>query len=262
MELKKIKKLSISNLAFNILNDNEFSLTRKDSEIELKRRIKNLGFSYYDLLDSECKKINIRGNNINNYLISDNPCIQNLMELYFNECYDKKCNDNLLLFSEKHLCNNMNFISRFFDKVCDNQINNLKDNYNLEKFRKVLENRYCDTIEEKNRYYLGTDILTFNEPLTFLKQFDLFKPGNNMTHEQYFNLRSSIFKTLGYELLVGLNNSFFLDNEVFQNLFGLKICFFDSVKLNKQKKILLDQSLNKDSVNYFSDDMKKIYKKL
>lgn len=78
-----------------------------------------------DLLYFNDKVIRKRGLDINNYLISPNINIQQLMETYFTYDWKIDFEDNYLLFSEKYLCNEMDFGDSFFTKVCIKEIGNL-----------------------------------------------------------------------------------------------------------------------------------------
>lgn len=69
--------------------------------------------------------------NIENYLISPNVNMQQLMETYFMYSWQTDYYSNYLLFSEKHLCNEANFAAPFFSKLCNAEINNI--NRRLEK---------------------------------------------------------------------------------------------------------------------------------
>ncbi len=66
-----------------ILNDKNKDILRKCAESELRKRIKNVGLEFDDLLHSDDKIIQKRGLDINNYLISPNINMQQLMETYF-----------------------------------------------------------------------------------------------------------------------------------------------------------------------------------
>lgn len=51
--------------------------------------------------------------------------MQQLMETYFMYDWQTNYESNYLLFSEKHLCNNVDFGDVFFTKVCTREIKNL-----------------------------------------------------------------------------------------------------------------------------------------
>lgn len=125
MEIKNLKKISILNLILIILNDKNDDILRKYAEIELRKRIKNVGCEFDDLLHFDDKVIQKRGLDVNNYLISPNINMQQLMETYFMYDWQTNYESNYLLFSEKHLCNNVDFGDVFFTKVCTREIKNL-----------------------------------------------------------------------------------------------------------------------------------------
>ena len=78
MEIKNLRKISISNLILIILNDKNDDVLRKCAEIELRKRIKNVGWKFDDLLHFDDKVIQKRGLDVNNYLISPNINMQQL----------------------------------------------------------------------------------------------------------------------------------------------------------------------------------------
>lgn len=116
MQIKNLRMLSISNLILLILNSKNSDILRKCAEIELRKRIKNVGWKYDDLLHFDDKVIEERGLDIDNYLISPNVNMQQLMETYFLYSKDTNYDSNFLLFSEKHLCNELDFAEPFFSK--------------------------------------------------------------------------------------------------------------------------------------------------
>ena len=120
VKVEDLRKLPISHLILIILNDKYGSISREFAEIELKLRIKKLDIEFDDLLQFDDKVIKSRGLDIDNYLISKNVDMQKLMETYFKYDKDKggEYYSEELLFSEKHLCNELNFGEPFFRKVC------------------------------------------------------------------------------------------------------------------------------------------------
>ena len=117
MEIRDLRKQTISGLSLIILNDKNSTIMRNCAEIELKRRIKNLGWKFDDLLHMDDKTIATRGLDINSYLIGPDPTIQQLMEIYFNYYYEKKSSESQLLFSERHICTDLTFLSPFFNNI-------------------------------------------------------------------------------------------------------------------------------------------------
>lgn len=270
MENIDVKNLTISNMSLFLLDKNTPSLIKKDLEVNLRKIIKNIGWNYDDLLNEEEKRINRRGFGVENYLFCDRPSMQQLMELYFTESYDSLIKDSNLLFSERHLCNNMNFMANFFTKICDLQIIKLKDRLSnssqlssLEKdilcfFKCVLEKRYVDMKERKNNYYNGSDVLEFNEAVKLLKTYNLYVPNNNIISSDLNQFNES---KLSVKLRNIFSNSSFVNNDFCQDLLALKIVLMDSMKLKVQKDILIKAATLDDSVNYQSDTMKKVYEK-
>ena len=67
MEFENLKNISISNLILIILDNRNADMLRKYAEIELRKRIKNVGWEFDDLLHFDDKVIQKRGLDINNY---------------------------------------------------------------------------------------------------------------------------------------------------------------------------------------------------
>jgi len=271
MEIKNLKKISISNLILIILNDKNDDILRKCTEIELRKRIKNVGWEFDDLLHFDDKVIQKRGLDVNNYLISPNINMQQLMETYF--MYDWKTNydSNYLLFSEKHLCNDVDFGDTFFTKVCTKEIRNLNrrlQNSKSESQKEVLLS-IKQILEERNKsfnqskqeilkdypiellchseamYQLDGDVGTCHE---FLK---------NCSDEERYKLLSSKLGMLKIAILETLNDTLY-DPDLIQYLCGLKFVKKDSSKLSFQKRQLLQQLRNNFEVNYETEQIQKV----
>ena len=274
MEIKNLKKISISNLILIILNDKNDDILRKYAEIELRKRIKNVGCEFDDLLHFDDKVIQKRGLDVNNYLISPNINMQQLMETYFMYDWQTNYDSNYLLFSEKHLCNNVDFGDVFFTKVCTSEIKNLNrrlQNSTSESQKKVLLS-IKQILEERNRtfkqskqeilkddsielfchneamYQLDEDIETCHE---FLQ---------NCSDEERYKLLSSKLGMLKIVILNILNDTLY-DPDLVQYLCGLKFVRKDSSKLSSQKKQLLQQLRNNFEVNYETEQIQKVLKR-
>lgn len=268
-----LKNLPISHLSLIIVDQTNDPYIRKFAEIELKKRIKNLGIPYDDLLQSEEESIKIRGLDIENYLFSHNPTLQQLMELYFTYRHNiTNSEDNHLLFSEKHLCNKADFASPFFTQICNTEIKNLTTaltNYKLNSsekeeltiFKKALEKRKMKLNEVKKEIYTGIDIITFNEALQFIEQNGILELGNNLTDEELYKLNNSKLQALRFNLLKKLSENI-EDKEIYQSLFGLKKVLEDAKKVNTQKQVLLAQSKNGYIVDYTTPTMKLALRKM
>lgn len=271
MEINELKKIPISHLVLIILDEKNNICLRKFAEIELKERIKHLGTQYDDLMQSELEVINKRGLDIENYLFSTNPNMQQLMELYFNEVYATKFEDSKILFSERHLCTDMNFMAKFFDKICDIEIANLSrrinskylqsDKYTLMLFKKALEQRKKEIAEERKTIYKGSEILEFNSALNYLDDNILISPGSNISDEEFYRMQISKLQQIKYIILTILDESIF-DYDIFQNLYGMKKVLEDSSKLGSQRRILLSQAKDGIDVDYGSENMQKAKQKV
>ena len=265
MEIRELKKISISNLILIILNDKNNDTLRKCAEIELKRRIRNVGWEYDDLLHFDDKVIKERGLDVDSYLISPNVNMQQLMETYFMFDKDTDYYSNYLLFSEKHLCNEIGFSEPFFRKICSKEIINLDRRLNgsdiasqkellisirqmlLERQQKekqeIREIRKDDPVEllcaNEAMYQLDGDVGTCREFLY------------NISDEERYDLLSSKLGMLKVGILEMLNDSLY-DPDIMQYLCGL----------NKQKRQLLSQARSGYEVDYQTKTMQKALQRI
>lgn len=271
MNTNELRKLPISHLSLIILNEKNEYLLRKCAETELKTRLKFLNCDYKELLDFDSKNIKIRGLDINNYLFCPNPTMQQLMELYFTCSYNSRYFENHLLFSEKHLCNNMNFLSNFFDKICDAEIQNLKnriktaksrENHNtLVLFKRALEKRKYSMKEDKEENYSTiTKILEYNECFQTIVDEMCPNSDRNMTIERCYKILHSNLYLIWDNILDVINEMIFSSNDLIPNICVLNKVLIDSAKLKTQKKILLNQAKEGFEVDYSSPVMQKALK--
>ena len=270
MEIRDLRKQTISGLSLIILNDKNSTIMRNCAEIELKRRIKNLGWKFDDLLHMDDKTIATRGLDINSYLIGPDPTIQQLMEIYFNYYYEKKSSERQLLFSERHICTDLTFLSPFFNNIRNIEITNLskrikkcdneKEKEYLRTFKFALEQKKNEMNKVKEKYYQGIELLEFNEALQCLGQEDLLEFGKNLTEEEIYKIGLSPLRMLKYDIMLSLNDSVF-DADAIDTLYGLKKIIEDSRRLSTQKQKLHNEALTK-IVDYRSEPMKKSYQKV
>lgn len=270
MEIRDLRKQTISGLSLIILNDKNSTIMRNCAEIELKRRIKNLGWKFDDLLHMDDKTIATRGLDIISYLIGPEPTIQQLMEIYFNYYYEKKSSESQLLFSERHICTDLTFLSPFFNNIRNIEITNLskrikkcdneKEKEYLRTFKFALEQKKNEMNKVKEKYYQGIELLEFNEALQCLGQEDLLEFGKNLTEEEIYKIGLSPLRMLKYDIMLSLNDSVF-DADAIDTLYGLKKIIEDSRRLSTQKQKLHNEALTK-IVDYRSEPMRKAYQKV
>ena len=197
--------------------------------------------------------------------------MQQLIELYFNEVYATKFEESAIMFSERHLCTDMNFMAKFFDKVCDLEIANLSrrinskysdcDKYTLLLFKKALEQRKTEINEARKIFFKGLEILEFNSALNYLDDNILISPGSNISDEEFYRIQMSKLQQIKYIILTILDESIF-DYDIFQDLYGMKKVLEDSSKLSTQKRILLSQAKSGLDVDYESENMQKVKQKV
>ena len=269
VKVEDLRKLPISHLILIILNDKYGSISREFAEIELKLRIKKLDIEFDDLLHFDDKVIKSRGLDIDNYLISKNVDMQKLMETYFKYDKDKggEYYSEELLFSEKHLCNELDLGEPFFRKVCLREIKNINNRLDkiedlsekelLVNVKNTLERRNLKTNEAIKQVYdkeFLEEILTINEAFNQIGDFCYdFVP--EMSNEELYKMRISKLKRIKYSLLEAIDDYIF-DLDMVQNLCLLNFVRKDGNKLNYQKKKLLRQVRNGFEVNYNVDAIK------
>lgn len=269
VKVEDLRKLPISHLILIILNDKYGSISREFAEIELKLRIKKLDIEFDDLLHFDDKVIKSRGLDIDNYLISKNVDMQKLMETYFKYDKDKggEYYSEELLFSEKHLCNELDLGEPFFRKVCLREIKNINNRLDkiedlsekelLINVKNALERRNLKTNEAIKQVYdkeFLEEILTINEAFNQIGDFCYdFVP--KMSNEELYKIRISKLKRIKYSLLEVIDDYIF-DLDMVQNLCLLNFVRKDGNKLNFQKRKLLHQVRNGFEVNYNVDAIK------
>lgn len=275
MEIRELKRISISNLILVILNDKNNDVLRKCAEIELKRRIRNVGWEYDDLLHFDDKVIKERGLDVDSYLISPNVNMQQLMETYFMFDKDTDYYSNYLLFSEKHLCNEIGFAEPFFRKICNKEIKNLDRRLNgsdiasqkelLISIRQMLLERQQKEKQEirEIRKDDPVELLCANEA-TFQLDSGLALCHEflyNISDEERYDILSSKLGMLKAGILESLNDSLY-DPDIMQYLCGLKFVRKDSSKLNRQKRQLLSQARSGYEVDYQTETMQKALQRI
>ena len=276
MDIRNLRRISISHLILTILNDKNGDLLRKCAEIELRKRIKNVGWEFDDLLHFDDKVIKERGLDVDKYLISPNVNMQQLMEVYFN--YNKGTNyeTNLLLFSEKHLCNEMEYGDKFFGNICAKEMKNLdrrmeSADTELEKQLFIFVKQLLEERQTAQTAVMGElsaegenfiDLLCSNEAMC---QFDsgplchVF--WNNLSDEERYKIIKSPTGMLRISILDFLDDTLF-DSDTMEELSGLMFVRRDSRKLSKQKKQLIQQVKSGFEVNYQSEEMCKVIHKV
>ena len=274
MEFENLKNISISNLILIILDNRNADMLRKYAEIELRKRVKNVGWEFDDLLHFDDKAIQKRGLDINNYLISSNINMQKLMEIYFTYDWQTNFASNYLLFSEKHLCNKEDFGDSFFTKVCTREIRNL--DRRLQNSSSESEKEYLllikQTLEERNKAFSQSkqeilkddpiELLCHNEAMYQLDRdsWSCHEFLQNYSDEEMYKLLSSKIGMLKIGILETLNDTLY-DPDLVQYLCGLKFVKKDSSKLSHQKKQILQQLRNNFEVNYETESIQKVLKR-
>lgn len=272
MKTKELNTLSVSNLILIILNNEIDDDIRTYAEIELRKRIRNVGWDYNDLLHFDDKVIKERGLEVENYLFSPKVNMQQLMETYFMYDHNATYENNYLLFSEKHMCNELDFGEPFFRKICSIEIDNLDKRIKKNNDEKILllsvkemlltrqkdaTDALVDTFKDN-----PIDLLCSNEAMYQLDGdiYKCHKLYNNLSDEEKYKILKSNYRRIKTSLLQLINDTL-LDTDLFQNWYGLRFVKKDSSTLNKQKNKLLKQAINGYEVDYQSETMQKALKR-
>lgn len=254
LNIGELKKLPISTLILIMLNDKYPDNIRKYSEIELRSRMKNLYYTIDnspidDLIHEESKTIAIRGLDFDDYLLSPNPEMQKLMELYFVNFVEKDENLPLLL-SEYHFYNSTKK-HQFFDIICYFELENINqrlqgDMIGIEKASllyalKILEERKNNQGKHNAAYDYLDDILKTNG------HGISYGYKENITEEERYEILSSKTKHLKRNLITGITDHL---PKSFDTIYGHKIIKEDASTLKEQKLILLNQAKSGYVVDY------------
>lgn len=250
MNKKEFKKLSISNLLLILLNENVNEITKQSVLIELQKRIKNIDVEIKDLMRMEKRIIDERGDDANSYLTGPNPSMQQLMELYFSYLYAPEQDKDYLLLSEFHLCNDMNLWFNFFDKICKYELVNLSKRIN--KVDSEIEREILIIVKDilsNRKQKIKTEGWNDNKALYLFWETNMELWYNNPRDEDSLLciFEDSIAEGFGE---IFLEND--IINEILSRLYMIKVIIKDSSKLNKQKRILLNQVKNGYEVNYLA----------
>ena len=285
MGYEYLRNLSISNLILIILNDKLDSDLRTYAEFELKIRIKNVSLDYDDFMQLDDDVVKKRGLDVNGYLISPNVNMQQLMETYFEHDYkSEEPYVNGLLLSEKHLCNEIDFNSPFFTRVCNREIMNI--NQRIDKYspssqkdtlltvRDILIERELRTKNEKKNLLIEAlkdsdsldDLMSYNEVLQRLRQESIYHGFLlNIEDEEEYKMLRTKFGKLKYKVLDALD---FIADEGFGELEDVVDSILinsgfinkDSSKLNPQKRQLMKQANSGFVVDYETENIQKVLK--
>lgn len=251
--MKKIREYPISELSFIVFTNGYKSNLKNEAYAELKRRFSLTGFTFDAFAEYEQEVINVRGIDINKYLIKENPSAQDVMELYFNLVANKELHEHEhLLLSEVLLCND-NVKRTFFTKMLKIELKNIKrriasrcettnDIDTLQNAYNILEKRY----NKKQEYWYENSII--DALLDF--EFDGSSYETKKRKEKNFALiekskdsKIALYRSLIYEVL-------FLDNDYLDALNRMRIASIESSKLSPQKKSIITSFKRGSYVNY------------
>ena len=262
--MKNIKKYPISKLSFIILTDNYTQEEKERAKQEIQRRFSTNGCDYDLFMEYEERAIRQRGEDINNYLIKDNPNSQLLIELYLKYVYNKESIEHgNLLFSEVLLCNSNSEYS-FFTKALKIELENIryrlkKGKYNEEDIEKmnliyqILEKRserknpnvwyetsitdcVMDIVDESSSLYTEKRKQKLEEKLTKLKE------GSKLAY----------IELLPYSLL---------ENEILDNLNMQHIANKEFAKLREQRISIANSLCKHNVIDYSFINKKKLIRK-
>lgn len=269
MKIRKLKNLSVSALVLIILNKECSDILRRMAEVELRTRMQGLGLAYDDLLHGEEKIINERGLDVKNYLMNPDVDMQQLMETYFMYRYNTSYDENGLLFSEKHLCNEANFGQPFFSRICSIEIDNLSDRIRTEEAsQKGLLAIYLELLESMQRVIKEERIEEIGDGISYLLEYNdatgqLDENGNwihqyytNMPDDKLYKMLCSKLGFLRLMIMEKLDDTWF-ESDLISDLYALRFVKRDERKLAKQKRQLFEQVASGYQVDYNTPNMQK-----
>ncbi len=256
--VRSFKKLSLSNLILIISDERNQECVRDLAKVELRRRTRNLGIPFEELIHFDDEAIAKRGYDVDNYLISNNVNMQKLMDIWAmprEECP--------LLFSEKHLCNGMDYGTGFFTKLSKIEIDNLSRRISglSDKHQREVLIQAKELFEERNRRFeeekalmkreFGMDeVLGCNDAMFQLdNEFSPLELLANISDEERYRLMSSRLGTFKMFICEMMNDSI-VDPDIVQSLYGIKFIRSDNRKLSKQRRKLLQEARSGSSVDY------------
>lgn len=200
--------------------------------------------------------------------------MQKLMETYFMYNINASYKSNELLFSEKHLCNETDLRSQFFNKICTHEAQNLNtrllttDNSDEKEMltlaKNALEDRQARVSKIKKDFIeYPEDLLCFNEAMLQLAGSygieEYYNFNYNCSDEEIYKLLTS---KLGIIKLTLMEQFELFDFDLVQNIYGLHFVRKDSKKLNNQKRQLLQQVNSGFQVDYSVDNIQKVLRKI
>ncbi len=251
--MDNIKKLSLSGLSFMILTDNYDDRSKNLAYNEIKRRFYNNGCTYEAFMEYEVNAINLRGDNINNYLIGYNPNSQLFMELYFK--YVKDCPYSVhgnLLFSEILLCNEDNQYG-IIKKILNKELCNIKNRLCKTTYSST-ESEILEIVYEKIKERLKFDKFSLLEDSYVNSVMDIVGNESSLIGEKAIKKLDAFgqkdFENCSkLELILGSLSLMQYDNEFLDNINMRLIAHRDLHKLGHQQRIL-KRSFNHDEVDY------------
>ncbi|MBE6140093.1 MAG: hypothetical protein E7172_00925 [Firmicutes bacterium] len=243
----EMRKLTISNLILIMNSDLYEKSTRNNAEIELYRRFKNVKGTLSYLISKESKIIEQRGKESNNYLFGDNPTLQMLIELFYKNFVEQQ---DILLFSEYHLCNVFDSLEPFFKRIIIEEQDNIRNRYlKSDEVEKQLINQAWFMYLEKLRIAINNK--NKNDAYEYLQKLidiEYIYHSNSSLEEQYLDelyflkaLKANFVKD-AIEPFIGLS--------WLKKKYGMIKVLEDSWRLNEQKRILKKQVHAGINVNY------------
>ena len=262
--MKNIKKYPISKLSFIILTDNYTEEEKEKAKEEIKRRFSTNGCNYDLFMEYEERAIRQRGQDINDYLIKDNPNSQLLIELYLKYVYNKEFYEHgNLLFSEILLCNSNSEYS-FFTKALKVELENIryrikKGKYQEEDLEKI---KLIYQILDKRSERKNPNVW-YETSITDCVMDVVDEPSSLYTKKRK-NKIEIIFKKIKEGSKIALIKSIpymLLENEILDNLYMKHIANKEFSKLKKQRTSIAESLCKHDKVDYSFIETKKLIKK-
>lgn len=273
MNIENVKKMSLSQLSLIIQSKRYLDSLRKEAEDELKKRMRDLTWNLDDFLDTEYYTLEKRGYNISSYLIATNVTSQQLIETYFLYKWNASetvSHDNLL-FSEKHLCNDLDYGLPFFTEFCKQEIQNINKRQNTsssynEIARMVLVRKALETRNEKLKKMQKANVKQ-NDAVNYFERFwnDPIFFGSNLTEEELKRMRHHFPENIKLAYMNMLNAKLIylqLENpqKYYDKQFDYVFQFVkkDAKKLWHQQNKLKTEMKKSNGIDYNTNNMKRI----
>ena len=248
---QKFMAMPLSKLAFIITTSNYSTDDKNKAYEEVKKRFAHNGCSYKAFMENEEYVVEKRGEDLNNYLIGQNPDSQLFMKLFLEKTIDYFYESDGLMFSEKLLCNSNtknSFCTRALEMEQKNLLRRLDgfkadtlEKKELEEVYKVIEQRLLKkNIKWSDNSYTDCVYDIISGFTSFFDDDEIdAKNETELKRLEKFKLR--LFMLLSFnESLEALNQYYIIGKEF--------------VRLSHQRRMILKSFISGSEVDYSNID--------